>query len=92
MCKDQGAADLRIIRECLEHYNMNAVIWGPALSRLERFAEVASAPDMEAVVTERDNLRKAIEWVLTDASYKAPEDVGEVPLRWVERLQKAIRR
>jgi hypothetical protein len=34
-------------------------------------------------------LEAAVEWVLNDALYKAPEQIGVVPERWIDRLKEA---
>ena len=46
----------------------------------------------DSVVMSRDStpLETAAKWVLNDAMYKAPEQIGEVPSRWLERLRDAI--
>ncbi len=46
--------------------------------------------EMERVRAER--YKEAIEWVLNDASYKAPEQVTEECLIWLDRLRNAISR
>jgi hypothetical protein len=33
---------------------------------------------------------RAVEWVLNDAKYKAPEQVGPVAERWIDRLKSAM--
>jgi hypothetical protein len=33
-------------------------------------------------------MRAAVEWILNDAQYKAPEQIGEVASRWLERLRR----
>lgn len=38
-----------------------------------------------------DDLRAAVEWVLNDAAYKAPEQVGPEARRWIARLREAVR-
>lgn len=37
-----------------------------------------------------EGLLEAVKWVLRDASYKAPEQVGETPMRWIDRLSAAL--
>jgi hypothetical protein len=32
----------------------------------------------------------AVEWVLNDAMFKAPEQVGPVAERWIDRLTRAM--
>ena len=36
-------------------------------------------------------LKNAVAWVLFDADCKAPEEIGDVPARWVTRLRLALR-
>ncbi len=38
---------------------------------------------------ENERLRAAIDWVLNDAAYKAPEQIGEAAQRWLGRLADA---
>lgn len=38
---------------------------------------------------ERDKLRDAIDWVLSDAVYKPPEEIGDIAQRWLARLRAA---
>ena len=54
----------------------------------ERVAAGLDAPavDREAFTT----LLDAVKWVLNDAAFKAPEQMGEVAERWVARLERAI--
>jgi hypothetical protein len=33
----------------------------------------------------------AVEWVLNDASFKAPEQIGPVAERWIDRLESALK-
>lgn len=35
-------------------------------------------------------LEKAINWVLTDAAYKAPEQLTDVDVRWLGVLRRAM--
>jgi len=60
---------------------------GPATSS-ERAAAGLDAPgvDREGLAT----LLDAVKWVLNDAAFKAPEQMGEVAERWVARLERAI--
>ena len=44
--------------------------------------------EMERVRAER--YKAAIEWVLNDAKYKAPEQVTEECLVWLDRLRAAV--
>lgn len=37
----------------------------------------------------RDTLRDAIDWVLSDAVYKPPEEIGDIAQRWLSRLRAA---
>lgn len=36
-------------------------------------------------------LSEAVDWILVDALYKAPEEVGAIGQRWVETLQDALK-
>lgn len=38
----------------------------------------------------RYGLRIALAWVLNDAAYKPPEEIGDVPGRWLSRLRQAL--
>lgn len=70
--------------------------WGTECARLNcrlgseeahrRYREAAQAPVHAAY----QELVSAAEWVLTDAAYKAPEQVGLVAGRWVDRLRTAL--
>lgn len=45
------------------------------------------------IATERlasDRLREAVDWVLNDANYKAPEEIKDIAERWLQRLQAAL--
>jgi hypothetical protein len=42
-----------------------------------------------AAAGESTELRAAVDWVLNDAAYKAPELIGPVCARWIDRLQRA---
>ena len=53
---------------------------------LDAPAKPAPAVDREAFTT----LLDAVKWVLNDAAFKAPEQMGEVAERWVSRLERAI--
>jgi hypothetical protein len=53
---------------------------------LDAPAKPAPAVDREAFTT----LLDAVKWVLNDAAFKAPEQMGEVAERWVARLERAI--
>lgn len=37
-------------------------------------------------------LREAVDWILKDAAYKAPEQIGPVAARWIGRLREAAAR
>jgi hypothetical protein len=37
-----------------------------------------------------DNLREAVDWVLNDAAFKAPEQLNGVSMCWIKKLQEAI--
>lgn len=37
-----------------------------------------------------DVLERAIKWVLTDASFKAPEQIDDIAERWIDVLQDAF--
>ena len=40
---------------------------------------------------DHDRLRDAVEWVIRDASYKAPEQIdAEITERWLARLKSAL--
>jgi hypothetical protein len=41
---------------------------------------------------ELDVLKEAVAWVLNDAGFKAPEQIGVVAERWIDRLQDAMDR
>lgn len=57
----------------------------------ERVAAGLDAPAKPAVDREGfTTLLDAVKWVLNDAAFKAPEQMGEVAERWVARLERAI--
>ena len=35
------------------------------------------------------SMEEAVDWVLNDAAYKAPEQIGIVAERWIEKLREA---
>ncbi len=35
-------------------------------------------------------LEQVVRWVLNDAAYKAPEQIGDEARRWVEALREAV--
>lgn len=50
-----------------------------------------------AMVVERDALKARVEeleaglrWIQDDAQYKAPEQIGVVPERWIERIDTML--
>jgi hypothetical protein len=52
---------------------------------------IASIPESVAVPEQSiEALREAAEWVINDANYKAPEQIGEVAERWLGRLRAAL--
>lgn len=53
------------------------------------FNEAYAAP--AAPVKGADELRDAVSWILEDAAYKAPELIGDVAMRWIVRLNAALR-
>lgn len=45
----------------------------------------------EEAARELERLREAIQWVVRDAAYKAPEQMGAaMAARWIDRLQSAL--
>ena len=51
--------------------------------------EAADALAEQAETIQR--LRAAIQWFVTDAAYKAPEQVNaQMAVRWIERLRSAL--
>lgn len=57
--------------------------------------EAESQPTFQASSFDKNiqrviQLRKAVEWVLNDAAYKAPEQIGETAARWINVLQRAL--
>ena len=71
------------------YYDRHAKVAEEIVESLMIFA----APLRERVAElerERDRLEKAVVWVVRDASYKAPEQIGEVGYRWVGRLRAAL--
>jgi hypothetical protein len=75
--EDDGVSvPLSITMDALIHARCNQEIAALRASRDAERAEVA-------------RLRAAIEWVLNDAYYKAPEQIDEVARRWISRLKDA---
>ncbi len=57
----------------------------------------ASVPNLlierDALKAENERLRKALEWIVTDAAYKAPEQLADrdVTQRWVDVAEAALK-
>ena len=65
--------------------------WEPCAAPTPSAASPAAGLDAPAVDREGFNaLLDAVRWVLNDAAFKAPEQIGEVADRWVSRLERAI--
>jgi hypothetical protein len=45
--------------------------------------------DLAALRARVVTLEAAVDWVLNDAAFKAPEQIGEVGYRWIEVLREA---
>ena len=48
---------------------------------------VYSEADITRIVEAVRALREAVRWILNDAAYKAPEQIGIVAERWLDRLR-----
>jgi hypothetical protein len=70
----------------------------PVALLLERNAEILRIGRLHAEANENaDGLRarlriaeEALAWIVTDAGYKAPEQVGPAARRWIERARAAL--
>lgn len=83
----EALLELRELERRMEN-EQSPKLWGygTILSYVkERIA--ALAPSRREALPE--GLVEAVEWVLRDASYKAPEQVGMVARRWLDRLRAA---
>lgn len=71
-----------------EHYigfELLRAAWEIAAQLAER--NESQSPPQE--VAAPHPLESAVDWVLSDADYKAPEQIGPVAQRWITRLREA---
>jgi|SRR5271155_2977367 len=72
---------------------LNAKATEPEIEKLRTELQIEIAnwkPSKEIAAADRQ-LKVAVEWVLSDASFKAPEQIGQVAEGWIDRLREALR-
>lgn len=59
------------------------------MALLKETETASDAPAPAKFDEETDNIIKAVDWILNDANYKAPEQLGHVAQKWLARLKTA---
>lgn len=91
---DQRDEKIKELEECKRLLNLACVAGAEQAAALQAHSATAHTGMVLVPQEEADdfsNLVAAVRWILNDAAYKPPEEIGDVAQRWLDRLRSIDR-